>query len=123
MNLVDKQHIAGLQIGHQRGNIAGFFQHRPGGGFQGDPHFIGDDTGQGGFAQPRRTKNQGVIQRLTAALGGLQENRHLLAHHVLAHILLQGPGPYSPVHGIFPRALGLRGYQAICFYHAMASRL
>ncbi|MNM72337.1 hypothetical protein D3C81_840280 [compost metagenome] len=50
---------------------------------------MGDDIGQGGLAQAWRAKDQGVVERLAAAPGGLDEQRHLLAHHRLPDVLVQ----------------------------------
>ena len=44
VNLVDKQHIAGVHIGEQRHQITGFLDGRPGGDAHGDAHLIGDDA-------------------------------------------------------------------------------
>ena len=123
MDLVDEQHIPGLQVGHQGGDVARFLQHRARGGLEGHPHLVGDDAGQGGLAEARGAEDQGVVQRLAPAQGGLQENAHLLAHRPLAHVLCQGFGADGPVHGVFPRAGGGRGDKAVGFYHGAAQPL
>ena len=54
-----------------------------------------------------------MIQWLAAGARGLQEDGHLLTHHLLADIFIQRPGPNGPVDHVFPRALRRRRYQAI----------
>jgi hypothetical protein len=87
MDLVDEQHVAGLQVGQQRGQVAGLLQHRAGGLAQVDLHLVGDDVRQRGLAEPRRAEDQGVVQRLAAAAGGADEDLHLLAHRRLADVV------------------------------------
>ena len=42
MDLVDEQHVVRLQVGQQRGEIAGALEHRAGGGAQVDAQLVGD---------------------------------------------------------------------------------
>jgi hypothetical protein len=72
MDLVDEQHIARLQIGQQRGQVAGRSSTGPEVLASGNAHFAGDDVRQRGLAQPRRAKDQRVVERLAsvAARGG-----------------------------------------------------
>ena len=51
MNLVDKQHVARFEVGHQCGDIAGLLQHRTGRGLEGYVHLVGNDARQGGLAE------------------------------------------------------------------------
>ncbi len=65
----------------------------PGGLHERDVELGGDDLGQRGLAQPRRTGQQHVVQRLPAAGGGLDRDRELIADRLLADEVLQPAGP------------------------------
>ena len=66
MDLIDEQHIARLQVGQQRGQVAGPLEHRTGGLAQIDAQLGGDDVGQRRLAQARWPEDQHVIERLAA---------------------------------------------------------
>lgn len=89
MNLIDEQHVVGLEVGQHGRQVAGALENRPRGTLYRHAHFVGNDVGQRGLAQARRAEDQGVIERFTAATGGLDEQRHLFAHHRLADVLVQ----------------------------------
>ncbi|VFT73546.1 Uncharacterised protein [Klebsiella aerogenes] len=89
MDLIYKQHVVRFEVGEHRGEIARFLQHRAGGGAQIHPHLIGDNVRQGGFPQPRRAKNQQVIEGVAAQFRRLDKDLHLGAHLRLADILCQ----------------------------------
>jgi hypothetical protein len=44
MDLVDEQHVVRLEVGQQRGQVAGALEHRPGGLAQVDAQLVGDDV-------------------------------------------------------------------------------
>ena len=64
MDLVDEQHVARLQIGQQRGEIAGALDDRARGGAEADPHLARDDLRQGRLAEPGRPEKQHMVERL-----------------------------------------------------------
>ena len=70
MDFIDKQHGILFLLGNQSGYISLLLNSR--GGHSGDvhPHFIGDNGGQSGLAESRRTEQQHVIKRLPAFAGG-----------------------------------------------------
>ena len=68
VDLVDEEHVALLEIGEQRREIAGLGDHRAGGRAETDPELAGDDLRQRGLAEAGRTDQQHVIERLAAAL-------------------------------------------------------
>ena len=100
VDLIDKQDVAGIQIGQQSGQIAGLFN----GGAGGDPdahaHLVGDDAGQGGFAQTGRAVEQGVVQRLVAPPGGLQIHGEVGLGLLLAGVVGQKLGAQAHLGGI-----------------------
>ena len=54
MNLVYKEDVVLRQIGEQRGQIAGLLNGGAGGDADIDPHLVGNDAAEGGFAQAGR---------------------------------------------------------------------
>ena len=74
VDLVDEQHVARLQVGQQRREVAGALDHRARGGAEPDPHLARDDLRQGGLAEPRRAGKQHMVERLAAGLGRLDED-------------------------------------------------
>jgi hypothetical protein len=57
VNFIDKEHVMRLKIGQDRGEIAGFLQHRTRRLAQVNLQFVGNNMRQGGLAQSRGTKN------------------------------------------------------------------
>ena len=105
VDLVDEQDVAGLEVREQRGEVAGALEHRPRGLAQVHPELVrGDDVRERGLAEPGRSEHQQVIQRLAARRGGADEDLHLLAHHRLAHVLVETLRAKRPLHGVL--ALG-----------------
>ncbi|MNT08824.1 hypothetical protein D3C72_1435780 [compost metagenome] len=100
MDLVDEQHIVRLQVGQQRGQVAGLFDHRAGGHAQGHAQFVGDDMAEGGLAQAGRAEDQHVVQRIATTLGGLDVDLHLLAHRHLAEVVGKSLGSDAGVGGV-----------------------
>ena len=74
MNLIDEQNITLFQIGQKRGQIPRLGDHRPRGGAKIDPQLPGDDLRQCGFAKPRRSGEQNMIERLAAGFRSLNEH-------------------------------------------------
>jgi hypothetical protein len=89
MDLIDEQHIARLQIGQDRRQVAGPLQHRSGGLAQADAEFGGDDVRQRRLAQARRSEDQHVIERLGAHARGIDEDRQLRLDLLLADVVGQ----------------------------------
>src|SRR3546814_12011350 len=62
-----------------------------------DAQFVGDDVAERGLAQPGRAEDTHVVERFTAAFGGLDVDRQLLAHRLLAEVFIQ---PFVPDDGL-----------------------
>ena len=101
MNLVDKQHITGLEIGHQGRNVTGFFQNGSAGGFQLDTHLLRNDAGERGLAEARRAKDQGMVERFPAAARRQEEDLHLFPHCALPNVLIEPARSNRTVHRVF----------------------
>ena len=84
VDLVDEEHVVLLEVGQQRRQVLGLFQHRPGGLAQVHAQLVRDDVRQRGLAQARRAEQQHVVQRLAALARRADEDLQLLARLGLA---------------------------------------
>ncbi len=119
MDFVDEQHVARLQIGQQRGQIAGLGDHRAGGGAEIDAQFARDDLRQSRLAQSRRTDEQHVIERFFTPARRLDEHPHIGARLFLADEFVE---PLRPQRGIDVVVARLGGDQAARCVHVMPRR-
>src|SRR5205814_2642067 len=85
MDLVDEQHVARLEIGEQRREIAGALEHRARGLAQVYAHLLGDDVRERGLAQARRTEQQVMVERFASSFGRLDEDLELAADLLLSY--------------------------------------
>jgi hypothetical protein len=92
MDLVDEEHVVGLEIGEDRGEVAGTLEHRARGLAQVHAHLARDDVGERGLAEPRRPEEQGVVERFLALARSGDEYTELLADLDLPDILGQELG-------------------------------
>ncbi|MNC18700.1 hypothetical protein D3C75_666070 [compost metagenome] len=92
VNLVNEQHIALLQIGQQRGQIAGPLNGRTGCCPQVHTQLIGDNIRESRFPQPWRPIQQHMVQRFTAHFGCFYINFQILFNLVLSDIFPQIAG-------------------------------
>ena len=108
MDLVDEQHIARLQIGEDRRQIAGPRQHRPACHPKTDAQLARHDLRKGGFSQARRAMKKRVVHRLAPDLGTFDENPQVCARIRLADKLFKRLRPQRAVH-IFRQLSGAQG--------------
>jgi hypothetical protein len=92
MDLVDKQDVMRLQVGQQRGQVAGALKHRARGLAQVDAKLVGDHVRERGLAQARRSEDQHMVHRLAALPRRFDGDPQLLAHRLLAEVLVQALG-------------------------------
>ena len=92
VDLVDEQDVAILEIGEQGGEVARFGDHRPGGGAKADAQLARDDLRQRRLAEARRPEEEDMVERVAAALGGLDEHAQILARRLLADELVERLG-------------------------------
>src|ERR1019366_3533846 len=116
----DEQHIARLQVGQDRREIAGTLDHRPGGGAEADAQFARDDLGERGLAQAGRAVQQYMVERLAAGAGGLDENREVFAGGLLADELGERLRPQRCLGGVLG---GARGGDRAVAHRARSLRL
>jgi hypothetical protein len=84
VDLVDEQHVALVELGEDRGEVAGALDRRPAGDVQVHPHLGGDDVRQGRLAQPRWTGEEQVVSGLPTPASGLEHDRQVLLQLALA---------------------------------------
>ena len=78
MDFIDEQHIALIEVGQLRREIAGFRDHRAGGRAEIDAKFARDDLRQCRLAETGRADEQHMIERLAARFGRLNEDLQVL---------------------------------------------
>jgi hypothetical protein len=92
VDLVDEQHVAGLEIGEQCGEVAAALDGGTTRGAQRCSHLAGDHVGQGGLAQAGRSVEEQVIEGLAPLARRPDEHREVLAEAILPHHLVQAAG-------------------------------
>ena len=97
MDLIDEQHVALFEIGEQRREIAGLGDDGPGSGAKADAELTRDDLRQCGLAEPGRTNEQHMVERLAPLARGLDENGEIGTRLLLAHKFGQ---QLRPQHGV-----------------------
>ena len=96
VDLVDEQHAARLEVGEDRGEVAGALEHRPRGHLERHAHLGGDDVRQRRLAEPRRAEQQHVVERLRRrdARRG-DEHAEVGGDLLLADVLGEPPRPQA----------------------------
>ncbi len=90
VDLVHEQHAVRLQVGEDRGEVAGALEHRAGGDRSAHAHLRRDDVGEGGLAEAGRPEQQHVVERLGARAGGGDEHAEVGGDLLLADVLGEG---------------------------------
>ncbi len=112
MDLVDEQHVARLEVGEQRGEIARALEHRARRLAQVHAELVRDDVRQRRLAEARRAEQQHVIERLAALARRLDEDAELLADLLLADVFVEAARAQRALDDLFLRARGLGGDDA-----------
>lgn len=92
MNFIDEEHVAGLKLGEQADEVAGLGEGGPGGDGELGAHFIGDDVGEGGFAQAWWAVEQGVFHGVAALSCGGEGDAELSDDVRLADVVIELDG-------------------------------
>ncbi len=88
MDLVDEKHVALLEVGEQRGQVAGLLNHRAGSSADAYTQFGGDDVGKRGLAEPRGSEKKNVVQRVSPLQSRLDGNTDILLDPLLADVVV-----------------------------------
>ena len=97
VNLVDEQDGGGLEVGQNRGQVAGALERGTGSAAQTRPHLLSQDVGDRGLAETRWAVDQHVIERLVALEGRLDEDPEVGLHRLLADVLVESTRPQPQV--------------------------
>ena len=93
VDLVDEQDVAILEVGQQRGEVAGLGDDRARGGAKADAQLLGHDLRQRRLAEAGRPGEQHVVERFAAIARGLDEDAEVGARLLLADELGERPRP------------------------------
>ena len=72
VDLVEEEHLTLAQVREDSGQIALDLQGGAAGLLITDAQFVRDDSGEGGFAEPRRAEEEDMVERFAACLGGFE---------------------------------------------------
>ena len=89
MNLVDEKDIVGFKAGQESREITGFIKYRTGSEFEPYTEFVGNDVGKRGFAESRRSVEQGVVQWLVAHFCSLHKDAEILHDFLLSAEIME----------------------------------
>src|SRR3984893_12696916 len=115
MNFVKKKYFLRFERSKNRRQISLALQQRPRAGLYRDQQFVGDNLRQRGLPQARRSIQQHVIERFTAAARRLDGNLNIFFYAFLPDVFVQ---PFGPHAGFNARVFieRLRGHDAFrCF--------
>ena len=87
MNFVEKEKILGVERSEHGGEVALFFEQRAGADFYGGAHFVGQNLGEGGFAQARRAVEQDVVEGFAAGAGRFDGDLQIFFDAILADVV------------------------------------
>jgi hypothetical protein len=92
MDLIDEEHITGLEIREQGCQVAGALDGGTTGGPQGCAHLVGDHAGERRLSQPRRAVKEHVVETFSTLPGSLDEHPEVLPQALLADHLIEAGG-------------------------------
>ena len=101
VDLIDEQHVAGLQVGQDGGEVSGALDDGARGGAEADAELAGDDLGEGGLAEAGGAVEEDVVESLATGAGGLDEDAEVFAGGALADELVEGLGAEGGLGGVF----------------------
>ena len=93
VHFVDEEHLAHLERRQHRRQIAGLFDDRAGRRSDRHAELVGDHVGKRGLAEPGRTVQQHVIERLAPLPGRGNRDVQIFADAILADVLVERPRP------------------------------
>ena len=121
VDLVDEEDIVRLEVGEERGEIAGPLEHRPRGLAEIDAHLARDDVRERGLAEPGRPEEEHVIERLAPGARRLDEDRELPADLLLPDVLGELARAQAALDGFFVHGRLGRRDQAVGFDHGVTT--
>ena len=97
MDLIDEQHVIGLEVGEQSREVTGLVEYGPGSGSDGNAQFVRDDVGQSRLAQSGGSVQQRVIQGLAAIRSRLDKYPEVFERRALSREVIETRGPQHAV--------------------------
>ena len=97
MDLVDEQHVAVLEVGEDRGQVARTVERGTGGRLEPGPHLVRDDLAERGLAQPGRPAEEQVVDGFAPLARPVDQERELLLDPLLSDELLERSRPERDV--------------------------
>lgn len=111
MDLVDKEHVAGLEARQDGGEVTYALNRGTGCDADADLHLGGDDVGKSGLAEAGRTVEQHVIERLTSLARRLDADADVVLDLLLVDVVGEALRPQRRV-GLQVAFLRLTGHGA-----------
>ena len=93
VDLVDEEDVAAVEVREQRGEVAGTLEHGPGGAAHADRELVRDDVRERRLPEPRRPAEEDVVQHVAARACRLDLHAQVLAHLLLADVLVERARP------------------------------
>ena len=93
MDLIDEQHVVGLEAGQQPRQVSWFVQHRSRSRSDRHSHLVGHNVCQGGLAQTGRAVQQHVVERLGPLLGRLDKHLEVVHGRALPREVFESSRP------------------------------
>src|SRR5262249_4406332 len=100
VDLVDEEHVVRLEVGEERGEVAGALQDRTRSLAQVHAHLARDDVRERRLAQPRRTEEQHVVESFLPLPRGFDKDRKLAADLFLADVFGERFWPERALEGL-----------------------
>ena len=97
VDLVDEQHVAGLEVREEAREVGRLLEHGRGGLLEPRPELRRDQDRERRLAEPREAREQHVVERFASRLGGLDREGQVLHDVALADELVHRPGAQRPV--------------------------
>ena len=89
VDFVDEQHVARLQVGEDRREVARLLEHGTGRRPHRDAQLVADDVRERRLAESGRAEEQHVIERLAALPRGRDRHVEIRAHALLADVVVE----------------------------------
>ena len=92
VDFVEEEDLFGLEVGEDGGHVSLDLEGGAGGLLEGDVELVGDDGGEGGFAEAGRSEEEDVVEGFATGFGGFEGDGELLFGFGLADELGEALG-------------------------------
>ena len=84
VDFVDEENVAAFETGEKAGEVGGFVDDGAGSAFDVDAHGVGEDVGEGCFAEAGGPGEEDVVEDIAAFFGGLNEEFEAFTDFILS---------------------------------------